>query len=149
MTVRNEGCRIDLARIHIDSIKPTCDVPEELHKWAWFFGEEDRTFAITNISEKLEEADCRVYDNGERIRFVYSAEEDTLTFTLSKGWHNIGFILSDAAGNANIGQEVGNIHIGYFWCYFIVAGFTVLVVSVATLYLYRRRHALQEMMDEA
>lgn len=149
LTVRNQGGRIDLARIHIDSIKPTCDVPEELCKWAWFFGEEDRTFTITNISEKLEEADCRVYDNGEMIPFVYSAEEDTLTFTLSKGWHNIGFILSDAAGNANIGQEVGNIHIGYFWCYFIAAGFTALVAVAAALYLYRRRQILQEMMDEA
>lgn len=149
LTVRNEGGRIDLARIHIDSIEPTCDVPEDLRKWAWFFGEEDRTFTITNISEKLEEADCRVYDNGEMIPFVYSAEEGTLTFTLSKGWHNIGFILSDAAGNANIGQEIGNIHIGYFWCYFLAAGFTALVAGATAVYLRRRRQLLREMMDEA
>lgn len=37
--------------------------------------------------------DCKVYDNGAEIPFEYSSENDTLSFTLSKGWHSVGFLI--------------------------------------------------------
>lgn len=148
LTVWNQGFRIDLAQIHIDNIAPACDLPKKLQKWAWFRGEEDRTFTITNISEQLELKDCKVYDNGKEIPFEYSSEDDTLTFTLSKGWHNIGIILCDAAGNANITQEMNNIHIGNFWSIFIVTVGGISLIGLAALLLYRRKLTVQEMMDE-
>lgn len=149
LTVKNEDFRIDLARVHIDSIAPSCDFPEELSSWKSFVGEEDRTFTISNISELLAVEDCKIYDNGQLIPFEYSSEEDTITFTLSKGWHNVGFILCDAAGNANISQEMVNIHIGYFWVIVLAVVLTALVAGGIFTIVYRRRRAKQEMMEEA
>lgn len=149
LTVWNQGYRIDLARIHIDNIAPACDFPQELHSWAWFSGEEDRTFTISNISELLELEDCKVYDNGVEIPFEYSGEDDTLSFTLSKGWHNIGFILCDAAGNANISQEMNNIHIGNFWTIFGVSVGGIAAAALIMALLYRRKRIVQEMLEEA
>lgn len=149
LTVWNQGYRIDLARIHIDNIAPDCDFPQELRRWAWFAGEEDRTFTISNISELLELEDCKVYDNGVEIPFEYSSEDDTLSFTLSKGWHNIGVILCDAAGNANISQEMNNIHIGNFWTIFGVTAGSVIVIGLIMAFLYKRKRTVQEMLEEA
>lgn len=149
MTIKDKQRRIDLASIHIDNIAPTCDLPEELHAWAWFAGEEDRTFTITSISETLVEDGCKVYDNGKEIDFDYRSEADTLTFTLSKGWHNVGIILSDAAGNAYIVQEMRNIHIGNFWSILMGTTGGVSVVALAGLLLYRRKRAAQKLNEEA
>lgn len=148
LTVRNGAYRIDLAKIHIDSIAPACVIPEELTSWRWFLGEEDRTFTITEISELLEEADCKVYDNGKLIPFVYSAEEDTITFTLAKGWHNVGIILCDAAGNANINQEIVNIHIGYFWIILLSFAVAAIAAAFAIAFVYKRKRTRNEMMEE-
>ena len=148
MTVRNSEYRIDLARIHIDNIAPSFEFPEELHKWAWFRGTEKRTFVISGISEQLQVENCKVYDNGQKIDFDYSSEENTVSFTLDEGWHNVGVILCDAAGNENIYQEVNNIHIGNFWTIFYSSvGGMALVVAVYAV-LRRRKHILQEMMEE-
>lgn len=149
MTIENEQRRIDLASIHIDSIAPTCDLPEDLHAWAWFAGEENRTFTISNISETLVAADCKVYDNGKEIDFDYQSEEDTLTFTLSKGWHNVGIILCDAAGNAYIVQEMSNIHIGNFWSILFGTLGSVSVVVLAGLLIYKRKRAAQKLNEDA
>ncbi len=148
LTVRNQEYRIDLAKIHIDSIAPTCDIPGELTAWRWFAGEADRVFTITNISELLEEADCKVYDNGELIPFDYSAEEDTITFKLSKGWHNIGIILCDAAGNSNINPEIVNIYIGNFWIIMAGTVFAAAVAAAAIALAYKRKREKKEMTED-
>lgn len=149
LTIRNRGNRIDLARIHIDNIAPDCIIPEELHKWARFHGTEDRTFTITNISELLVEGDCKVYDNGQEIPFEYNSEDDSITFTLSKGWHNVGVILCDAAGNAYVCYEMNNIHIGNFWIIFGVTVACTAAAGLIVLVLYRRKRVLREMQEEA
>lgn len=148
LTVRNQEYRIDLAKIHIDSIAPTCDIPEELTAWRWFAGEADRVFTLTNISELLEEADCKVYDNGELVPFDYFAEEDTITFKLSKGWHNIGIILCDAAGNSNINPEIVNIYIGNFWIIMAGTVFAAVVIAVVIALAYKRKREKKEMTED-
>ena len=97
--MRSGEDRIDLGRMHIDNIAPTCDMPEEFESWHWYYGAEARTITVSNISELVDESLCRVYDNGKEVPFEYSSEDNSIQFTLEKGWHNIGIILSDMAGN--------------------------------------------------
>lgn len=140
LMVLNDGHRIDLAEIHIDNIAPACTLPEGLKDWHWFAGNAPRTFTLTQISEVLDEANCRIYDNGAPIPFTYSAQDRTLTFTLDPGWHNVGIILSDIAGNANNMQELRNMHIGSFWL-FVIAGVSAaaLVSAVAGILIHRKK----------
>ena len=147
LTVRTEKKRIDLASIHIDNIAPTCTFPEELQSWRWFAGNEDRTFVITDISEQLVEQNCKVFDNGQEVPFIYSAEEGTLTFTLQDGWHNIGAILTDAAGNQCIIQERNNIHIGYFWIILVAVCGVAAVSGVAGVIIYRYKRKRRELQE--
>lgn len=147
LTVKNQGYRIDLGKIHIDNIAPTCDMPNDLTSWQWFNGEIDRTFVLSNISELIDESRCKIYDNGEAIPFVYSSDDHTITFTLSKGWHNVGVILDDMAGNANNIQEKINIHIGYFWLWVIVALSVAVITAAICIVIYnrnRKKRSLEE-----
>lgn len=142
LTVRSEGNRIDLGKIHIDNIAPTCDIPEELRAWHWYYGEDARTIRLTNISELIDQTQCKVYDNGKEIEFVYSSADNTLEFTLERGWHSVGIVLSDMAGNVYNIQEISNIHIGFFWLWVIVAAtvsLTILTVYVVIHYMRKRR----------
>jgi len=66
------------------------------------------------INELVDENRCKVYDNGREIDFKYYSDNNTLTFTLGKGWHNVGIVLVDMAGNVNNIQEIRNIHVGFF-----------------------------------
>lgn len=131
LTVKIEGYRIDLGKIHIDNIAPACKIPPSLTSWRWFYGETDRTFVLSNISEFIDESQCIVYDNGKAVPFTYSSSDNTITFTLAKGWHNVGIVLRDMAGNENNIQEIRNIHIGYFWLWVIatasISALTVLI----------------------
>ena len=69
-----------------------------------------------------------------------SPEEGTLTFTLEKGWHNIGSSLSDTAGNINYIQERINIYIGYFWLWVILLICLLTAAAAAgTVLVYRYR----------
>ncbi len=141
LTVKNQGYRIDLGTIHIDNIPPTCTMPDNLDSWNWFYGETDRTFTLSNISELIDENQCVIYDNGKKMPFAYSGDDGTITFTLAKGWHNVGIILDDMAGNANNIQEKINLHIGYFWLWVIVA-ISVSVISVIIciiIYIWNRK----------
>lgn len=82
-----------------------------------------------------------IYDNGKKMPFAYSGDDGTITFTLAKGWHNVGIILDDMAGNANNIQEKINLHIGYFWLWVIVA-ISVSVISVIIciiIYIWNRK----------
>ena len=142
LSAKNEGYRVDLGEMHIDSAAPTCEFPEELSSWHWYLGEDQRTVTITGISELLDEKATKIYDNGKEKSFEYSREEGTLTFTLEKGWHNIGVALSDTAGNINNIQERINIHVGYFWLWIILIS-CLLSASVITgaflIHQYRKR----------
>ena len=89
-----------------------------------------------------------MYDNGETIPFEYSSETDTITFTLSEGWHNVGFILCDAAGNANISQEINNIHIGNFWIISAATLFGVSATGLAVLLICGYKRKEKEMNDD-
>lgn len=142
LSVKNDGSRVDLGTIHIDSAAPTCQIPEELSSWHWYFGDERQTVTLTGISELLDEDATRIYDNGEEREFIYSPEDNTLTFTLEKGWHNVGISLSDTAGNINNIQEQTNIHIGYFWLWIILLSCMVpaaVITGAVLIYRWRRR----------
>jgi hypothetical protein len=133
LTVKNLGNRIDLGTIHIDNIAPTYEVPQELESWHWFYGEEERTITVTNISELIDENQCRIYDNGQEIGFTYASADNTISFTLGKGWHDVGIILDDMAGNASIFQERSNIHVGYFWLWIIGASLLSVLIIVGLI----------------
>lgn len=122
LVIKNDGERIDLGQIHIDNMAPTCDLPEDFRSWNWYFGEETRTITVSNISELLDVGNCKVYDNGNEIRFAYSSEDSTLSFTLEKGWHSVGLVICDMAGNANNIQERVHMYVGYLWLWIIIAG---------------------------
>ena len=147
LTVKNDGNRIDLGKMHIDNMAPECNLPKELRSWYWYVGEKSRTITITGISELLDEGTSEVYDNGEEIPFEYISENNTLTITLEKGWHSIGVILNDTAGNANNIQEKVNIHIGYFWLWIIIASSIVFVgmtIFITVIYKKRKRKSERE-----
>lgn len=143
LTVKNEGNRIDLGTMHIDNIAPTCQVPEEFTSWHWYYGEEERTITISNISELIDEKRCKVYDNGKEAGFKYLSGDNTLSFTLGKGWHNVGIVLVDMAGNVNNVQEKENIYAGYFWLWIIVASSAALITIIAFVAIRNIRKKLK------
>lgn len=144
LTVKNQGYRIDLGRMHIDNIAPTCVMPDELDSWQWFYGETDRTFMLSGISELVDENHCAIYDNGERIPFAYSSDDSTITFTLAKGWHNVGIVLDDIAGNANNIQEKVNLYIGYFWLWVIAILSVLVIATIICIIIYSRNRRKKE-----
>lgn len=144
LSVNNDGCRVDLGKMHIDNIVPTSDIPEDLSSWHWFFGEDERTFTLSNISELVDESQCKIYDNGNAIPFIYSETDNTITFKLSKGWHNVGFVLVDMAGNTNNIQEKTNIHIGYFWLWIIIAVAVLIITTSVCVVIYNRNRKKRE-----
>jgi|GEM_PF-1523722 len=147
LTVKNDGNRIDLGRMHIDNVAPSCVLPSEFRSWNWYFGETARTITLTNISEQLDQNRCKVYDNGKEIDFIYSSTENTITFTLSKGWHNVGVVLSDMAGNDNSIQEREYLYIGYFWLWIII-GVSVIGIAVAVSLIIRNRRRRRKLENE-
>jgi len=146
LTVKNEDNRIDLGKLHIDNIAPTCDIPKGLKSWQWYYGEDTRTITINNISELLDQSQCKVYDNGKEIEFEYSSEENKLAFTLDSGWHNVGIVLDDMAGNAYNIQEATNIHIGFFWLWIIIAS-SVLIIGVVTFVIIRNKRKRRKVIN--
>ena len=143
--VNGEGLRIDLADIHIDNIEPECTLPKGFSDWHWFVSADCRTFTITNISEQLDTANCKVYDNGVEIPFTFSQEDKTMTFQLERGWHNVGIILCDHAGNSYNIQEIRNVHIGYFWPIVFASICVVSIAIAATLIiLHKKKHQMEQ-----
>ena len=139
LTVKNEDKRIDLGKIHIDNMAPTCDVPEDFNSWHWYFGEEARVITLSNINELLDKDKCKVYDRGKEIEFTYSEQDSTLSFRLDKGWHNVGILLCDIAGNENIIQERVNIYVGYFWMWCITSVIVVLTGAAALTVVWHKK----------
>jgi hypothetical protein len=147
LTVKNEGSRVDLGKMHIDNIAPTGTTSSEFDSWHWYYGDKDRTITVSNISELVDVDECKVYDNGEEVAFDYSSEDNTVTFTLTKGWHNVGIILDDMAGNANNIQEKTNIHIGFFWLWVIVSS-SLMAMAAAALITIRSIKMRRNVEDE-
>lgn len=143
LSVKNEGNRIDLGKMHIDNIAPTCKVPKELKSWNWYYGEEERTITISNISELIDENRSKVYDNGKEVEFKYLSDNNTLSFKIGKGWHNVGVILADMAGNVNNVQEKANIHVGFFWLWIIIASSATLITAIAFVVISNIRKKLR------
>ena len=145
LSVKNDTEKLDLGVIHIDNIVPNCTVPEGLHSWKWYVGNGDRTFTITDINEALDIENSAVYDNGNEIKdIVYSPENATITFTLSKGWHNIGIKLTDLAGNTKNIQEITHVQIGLFWLWIILAGLALIGAGTVFGIRSRRKKLEQE-----
>ena len=138
LSVKNEENRIDLGKMHIDNIAPECEVPEEFKSWKWFFGSDDRTIMLSNISELIDVSQSKVYANGNEIEYTYSSEDNALKFTLGKGWHNVGVTLKDMAGNTYNIQEITNVHIGYFWLW-VILGVSIPTVATITFAILRNR----------
>lgn len=144
LTVINQEQRIDLGKIHIDNIAPSCDIPDYLSSWHWFYGTNERQITISDISELIDENACKIYDNGEIIPFDYSNIDNTITFTLEEGWHNIGIVLVDMAGNANNIQELNNIHVGYFWLWLIIITTVALsIICIFIIIINKRRNRFE------
>ncbi|MBE5880140.1 MAG: hypothetical protein E7288_09240 [Lachnospiraceae bacterium] len=142
-TVKNEENRIDLGKMHIDNIIPECEMPKGFKPWHWYYGKEARTITLTNINELLDVDACKVFDNGREIEFSYYPEKRALEFTIDKGWHNVGLILTDVAGNSYNIQELRNIHVGFFWLWMIIASAVVTLAITATgivLFVRKRAH---------
>lgn len=140
LSVKNENGRIDLGKMHIDNIPPSCNIPTDLKSWHWYFGNDSRTITLTNISELLDETKCKVYDNGKEINFIYSETDGSLSFTLNSGWHNVGITLEDVAGNTYSIQEADNIHIGYFWLWIIIIASVIFIgIIILIIYFVRKR----------
>lgn len=135
LTVKDNSERMDLGKIHIDNVKPEVKIPSDLKSWKWYPGQKERVIVLTDISEILESDVCKVYDNNAEIPFTYSAEDGTLSFTLNKGWHNIGIHLVDTAGNVYDIQEAENICVGHFWTWIIGGG----TAAVAGLILFKKK----------
>ena len=138
LSVKNDNSRIDLGRLHIDNIEPSCILPENFKSWKWLAGNKPRTFTMSNIDEQLDIENCKVYDNGEEIPFEYSPENKSLSFSLDKGWHSVGVKLEDEAGNVYSIQEIDNLYIGYFWLWIILAAVALLAGAIAFI-IYRIR----------
>jgi hypothetical protein len=146
-TVKSDDKRVDLGRMHIDNVAPTCDLPKAFRSWHWYFGEEAMTITLNNISEQLDPAGCIVYDNGKPIDYVYSSDSNTISFTLGKGWHNVGVVLMDVAGNENSIRERTNIHIGFFWLWIIIA-FAFIGTTVTAILVVNNRRKKRKLENE-
>jgi len=96
------------------------------------------------INELVDENRCKVYDNGREIDFKYYSDNNTLTFTLGKGWHNVGIVLVDMAGNVNNIQEIRNIHVGFFWLWVIAAVSAVLIAAIVAAVIHNIRKRRKE-----
>lgn len=147
LTVRNGDDGIDLGMIHIDNIVPTCKLPEDFHNLKWYFGNEPRSITLTDISEELDETQCAVYDKGAKLDFVYDSGERTITFTLNEGWHDVGIVLGDLAGNVNNIQEVTNIHVGLFWLWIGLALLALLIGLGVFLGIRHKHKKTQAIVD--
>lgn len=145
LTAKNDDKRIDLGKMHIDNVVPECITPKELKSWHWYYGDGERKIALTNISEPIDAGICKVYDNGKEVEFEYSAEDNSVIFTIGEGWHNVGVVLKDMAGNTKNIQEISNIYVGFFWLWVIIAS-SVVVITVAGVVIIlgvRRKHRLE------
>ena len=117
-SMNGETSHISLGWIRLDALAPSCNLPNDLKDWKSYVST-TKKITLTNISESLDVSKCVVYDNGKEIsmdNFEYSEENNTLSYTLEKGWHDLSFVLVDEAGNINTIQEISSIQVGLLYC---------------------------------
>lgn len=140
-TYEGETSNISLAWIRIDALAPTCTIPNDLKKGKSFV-KSTKTFTITDISESLNPAECKVYDNGELMTdFAYSESDKTLSYTLGKGVHDLSFVLADEAGNTYTVQEVTFIQVGILYCLWfrILIGIVIVALVAGSIWIIKKR----------
>ncbi len=69
-----------------------------------------------------------------KLTLIIQVKIKSLTFTLEKGWHNVGIKLEDVAGNINNIQEISNVYVGYFWLWII--GLSSCVIIGASVFIF-------------
>lgn len=141
-TLNNETSHITLGWIRIDALAPTCSLPDGLKNWKSYIRSSE-TITLSNISESLDKSKCVVFDNGKAIpqdSFLYSDENDTLSYTLEKGWHDLSFVLADEAGNTCTIQEISSIQVGILYCLWfrIICSVIVIAVISATIVFVKK-----------
>ena len=140
-----------LASIHIDNEKPFATLPDDFSNWHNYLFETEHTITLTDISEVLADDDSYdsrtvVYEcprNGERIEIphVYDAQNNTLSFTLSKGVHHIDITLVDEAGNEYSIDRVNYVRVGNLRLYLAVG----LILTVVAFIFFRHRSRKKRM----
>lgn len=145
MVTTQKGNPVWLASIHIDNERPSATIPDDFRSGKIFFFEKEHTIVLTDISEILADDDryeskTIVYEcprNGERteIPHIYNAQDNTLSFTLSKGIHHIDIVLVDEAGNEFNIDRVKYLVVGNYVLY-ACAG--LLLISVAAVLAIRQ-----------
>lgn len=142
-TLNSETSHITLGWIRIDALAPTCNIPDDLRSWKTYTSS-SKTITLSDISEDLDESKCLVFDNGKVIlsdKFIYSNENDTLSYTLEEGWHDISFVLVDEAGNSYTVQEISSIQVGLLYClwFWILCGLTAIAGIVLAVIIIRKK----------
>lgn len=136
------------AWIRLDALAPSCDIPADLKDWKSYVST-TKKITLTNISESLDISKCVVYDNGKEIsldNFEYSEENNTLSYTLEKGWHDLSFVLVDEAGNINTIQEISSIQVGLLYCLWfrILCGVIAVAGIVAIIIIIRKKKSVSK-----
>lgn len=139
LSVINNDERLDLGKIHIDNIAPTGNVDKKFKSWHWYPGNKEKTIVVSDISERLNAAECKVFDNSKEIPFEYSQADKTFTFKLGNGWHNVGVHIEDEAGNVFDIQQADNICVGNFWLWVIIGGVVVSGGAAAAFIILKKR----------
>ena len=70
--------------------------------------------------------------------YIYDAETNTLSFTLSKGQHHIDITLVDEAGNEWNVDRVRYLQVGNFWIYIGVVVLAV-IASGAGFFIWKKK----------
>lgn len=135
-SLNGETSHISLGWIRLDALAPSCNLPSDLKDWKSYVSN-TKKITLTNISESLDVSKCVVYDNGKEIsldNFEYSEENNTLSYTLEKGWHDLSFVLVDEAGNINTIQEISSIQVGLLYClWFRILCGVIAVAGIAAI----------------
>ncbi len=147
-SLNGETSHISLGWIRLDALAPSCNMPSDLKDWKSYVST-TKKIILTNISESLDVSKCVVYDNGKEIsldNFEYSEENNTLSYTLEKGWHDLSFVLVDEAGNINTIQEISSIQVGLLYCLWfrILCGVIAVVAISAIIIIIRKKKSVSK-----
>lgn len=147
-SLNGEPSHISLGWIRLDALAPSCNLPSDLKDWKSYVST-TKKITLTNISESLDVSKCVVYDNGKEIsldNFEYSEENNTLSYTLEKGWHDLSFVLVDEAGNINTIQEISSIQVGLLYCLWfrILCGVIAVAAIAAIIIIIRKKKSVSK-----
>lgn len=108
---------LEIVNIYIDNDPPTADVPEDFKNGHEYLFKTEQVITLTNVSTDLDDKNTLILDykdnlssNYTPIAFHFDKQKRELTFTLSKGIHNIDIILQDMVGNLSTDNAKTNIY---------------------------------------